>query len=125
MPLRGTALCTATVVALGAVSAVAVGAPVTTHCASVRINRFDKPAANGTFGAFEITATGTTCVTARSIAGRYVRNPFSVDSPKHRTKTVAGWSCTWRANNRVSQQVSVTCTRSAARIAFADRLPSG
>jgi hypothetical protein len=127
VPLRGTALCTAVVlmVAIGGAATVADAAPASAHCTSVRLTRFYKPAANGTFGAFGITATGTTCVTARSIASTYVRNPFSVDSPKHRTKKVSGWTCTWRDNDRVSQQVSVTCTKRAARIAFADRLPNG
>jgi hypothetical protein len=125
VPLRGTALCTATVVLLGGATAIAAAAPATAHCASVRTTRFYKPSATGTFGAYGITATGTTCATARSIAGTYARNPFSVDSPKHPTKKVSGWTCTWRDNDRVSQQVSVTCTKRAARIAFADRLPNG
>jgi hypothetical protein len=109
--------------AFGAAPALAQTHPA--HCTSVRTNRFYHPAANGLFGAYSITAAGTSCATARTVASKYVRNPFSVDSPAHRTKKVAGWSCTWRATNQVAQQVPVTCTKPGAKIAFNDRLPSG
>jgi hypothetical protein len=96
-----------------------------THCTSVRTDRFYHPAPHGLFGAYSISAAGTGCATARIVASKYVRNPFSVDSPAHRTKQVSGWSCTWRSNLKVAQQVSVTCTKAGATIAFKDRLPSG
>jgi hypothetical protein len=106
--------------ALGAAPALA-----TTHCRSVRTDRFYHLSAHGLFGAYSITAAGTGCATARTVASKYVRNPFSVDSPTHRTKKVLGWSCTWRATNQVAQQVPVSCTKPGAKIAFNDRLPSG
>jgi hypothetical protein len=96
-----------------------------THCTAVRTNRFYKPAAKGLFGAFSIEAKGTSCGTARTVASKYVRNPFSVDSPAHRTKRVLGWTCTWRSDQKVSQQVSVQCTRTGDQIEFLDRLPNG
>jgi hypothetical protein len=95
------------------------------HCASVRMNRFYKPAASGTFGAFSLEVSGASCTTARTVASKYVMDPYSVDSLRHRTKVVSGWRCIWTADNQVSQQVTVGCTRTGARISFADRLPNG
>jgi hypothetical protein len=59
------------------------------------------------------------------LAAKYAENPYSVDSPKHRTSLVDGWQCTWRPNRKVAQQVAVACTRAAAQVTFADILPSG
>jgi hypothetical protein len=103
----------------------ALASPKPAHCTSVRTDRFYHLAAHGLFGAYALTAAGTSCAAARTVATTYVRNPFSVDSPAHRTKRVNGWSCTWRDNNRVSQQVSVSCAKPSAKIAFNDRLPNG
>jgi hypothetical protein len=117
---------TAGVLAWAAVAgAAAVAATHVSHCRSVQTDRFYHPAARGMFGAVSVNATGTGCATARTIVSKYVRNPFSVDLPSHRTKQVSGWSCTWRSDLKVSQQVSVTCTKHRARITFKDRLPSG
>jgi hypothetical protein len=119
----------AVTVALTAVS-VAVARPTgrraaAAHCSSVRLNRFLRPSANGLFGAFSLTARGAGCSQARTIASAYVHDSGAVDSPKHRTTRLSGWTCTWHDNDEVAQQVSVTCTKSAARITFADRIPSG
>ena len=72
-----------------------------------------------------IEVSGATCTTARSVASKYARDPYSVDLPSHRTKTVSGWRCIWTADPQVAQQVMVGCTRAGARISFADRLPNG
>jgi hypothetical protein len=126
--IRGATVSVACAGVLAWVAFGGAGALATTHvshCDSVRTDRFYHPAAHGLFGAYSISATGTRCGTARTIASKYVRDPFSVDSPAHRTKKVAGWSCTWRSNLKVAQQVSVICRKPRAEIAFADRLPSG
>jgi hypothetical protein len=100
-------------------------APAIKRCASVRLNQVLKPDPHGLFGAFSLTAQGTTCSTARDIARRYAENPFSAANPKHRTKQVKGWTCTWKSNLHVAQRVSVSCTKANARIAFAYEIPSG
>jgi hypothetical protein len=102
------------------------GAAKPAHCASVRTNRFMHLDAHGLFGAYSLTAAGTSCATARTVASRYVRDPYAVDSPKHPTTKILGWSCRWRSPAKpVSQQVAVTCAESSARIGFADKLPNG
>jgi hypothetical protein len=126
--IRGAGLCLVSAgmlacTAIGSAPALAGSKPA--HCTSVRTDRFYHLAAHGQFGAYSITAAGTGCATARTVASKYVRNPFSVDSPAHRTKRVQGWSCTWRATNQVAQQVPVSCTKPGAKIGFNDRLPSG
>ena len=123
--MRTLTICTVTAAALAWAGAALAVQPQQVHCASVRTNRFYKPAANGQFGAFRIVVGGASCVTARSVASKYVRDPYSVDSPNHRTKTVSGWRCIWTADPQVAQQVTVGCTRTSARISFADRLPNG
>jgi hypothetical protein len=95
------------------------------HCSSVRVNRFLHASPHGLFGAFSLTARGTRCSTARTVASKYVHDPAAVNSPAHGITPISGWACAWRDNNTVAQQVSVTCTKPAARITFADRIPSG
>jgi hypothetical protein len=110
--------CTATALATGS-------APNISRCRSVRLNQVLKPDPHGLFGAFSVTAQATTCSTARDIARRYAENPFSAANPKHRTKRLKGWTCTWKPNLHVAQRVSVRCTKASARIAFAYEIPSG
>jgi len=125
MSMRRATLAIASTGVLAGAAFGAAPALATTHCRSVRTDRFNHLSAHGWFGAYLITAAGPGCATARTVASTYVRNAFSVDSPSHRTKKVAGWSCTWRSNLKVAQQVAVTCTKRGATIAFTDRLPSG
>jgi hypothetical protein len=123
--MRALMLLAVTAALLAVAGAASATAQPKLHCASVRTNRFYKPAANGQFGAFSVEVSGATCTTARSVASKYARDPYSVDLPSHRTKTVSGWRCIWTADPQVAQQVLVGCTRAGARISFADRLPNG
>jgi hypothetical protein len=93
------------------------------HCGNVRTNRFYHPAAHGQFGAYGIAAQGASCATARKVAGKFVRNAYSVGN-KPTVSHINGFACRWKAGSAV-QQVEVTCTRSSAKVTFADRLPSG
>jgi hypothetical protein len=113
------------IVALCLVSTAAASTGTRYQCRSVRLNQVLKPDPHGLFGAFEVTAQATTCSTARDIARRYTENPFSAANPKHRTKQVKGWTCTWKPNQHVAQRVSVTCTKARGRIAFAYEIPNG
>jgi hypothetical protein len=113
------------IVALCLVSTATASASTRRHCASVRLNQVLKPDPHGLFGAFNVTAQATTCSTARDIARRYTENPFSAANPKHRTKQVKGWTCTWKPNQHVAQRVSVTCIKASGRIAFAYEIPNG
>jgi hypothetical protein len=125
MKLQLALLLVGTTALIAASAAVARPNASVAHCSSVRLNRFLDPSASGAFGAFSLTARGTGCATARMIATKYVHDASAVDSPKHRTTRISGWKCTWSDNNTVAQQVSVSCSKSAARIAFVDRIPSG
>jgi hypothetical protein len=89
-------------------------------CGSIRVDRFLHRDAHGIFGAFHITAKGTSCRTARSTASAYIHDPEAVEqNPAH----VHGWRCTNRAT--APQEVRVTCSRGAKRIRFRDEIPSG
>jgi hypothetical protein len=112
-------------VALCLLGAATASAGARLHCTSVRLNQVLKPDPHGLFGAFDVTAQATTCSTARDIARRYTENPFSAANPKHRTKQVKGWTCTWKPNQHVAQRVSVTCVKASGRIVFAYEIPSG
>jgi hypothetical protein len=113
------------IVVLCLVSTATASAGTLRHCRSVRLNQVLKPDPHGLFGAFNVTAQATTCSTARDIARRYTENPFSAANPKHRTKQLRGWTCTWKPNEHVAQRVSVSCIRASGRIAFAYEIPNG
>jgi hypothetical protein len=116
-----TALVAATVTALAAPAAAAA----TVHrCGDVRMNQSDHPAAHGHFGAFGIKASGSTCATARKVAGKFSQNPYAIGD-KPAVTHVDGFACNWRATPHVAQEVDVTCKHAAAKITFADRIPSG
>jgi hypothetical protein len=91
------------------------------RCGNVRVDRTLSPDTHGSFGAFRIRATGTTCKAARGVASKYVLDANSVEQ---RAVRVGSWSCVWRPVN-VAQQVNVTCSRRSARIKFVDKIPSG
>jgi hypothetical protein len=110
---------------ISAASAAGAQAAAARHCGSVRTNQYHAAQRRGLFGARSIAATGTGCGPARVLAAKYVENPYAVDSPRHRASEVDGWQCTWRPNPKVAQHVVVACTRAAARVTFADVLPSG
>jgi hypothetical protein len=93
-------------------------------CGDVRMTRFYKAAVHGQFGAIAIKATGTTCATAKKVAGKFTRNPYSVgDKPV--ASHVDGFACRWKPAHDVAQQVNVSCTDSQAKLTFADTIPSG
>jgi hypothetical protein len=115
------------IVALFAVVPAAAGAPAhgaaapTKHCADVRVDRFLHIARHGAFGATGIRARGTTCVTARRVASRYVHDRGGPDSTQ---MVFVGWTCTFRSVP-VAQEIAVTCRRGNGRVTFRDTLPSG
>jgi hypothetical protein len=117
---------TALVVAFVAFGALATGSLAATvhHCGDVRMNQSDRPAAHGQFGAFGIKATGSACATARKVAGKFSQNPYAIGN-KPAVTHVDGFACNWRPTPDVAQQVNVTCKHAAAKITFADRIPSG
>ena len=126
MRARGAIALVLTLSLWGAATAVAaVRAPAIIRCAGVRLNQVVEPDPHGVFGAFDVTAQATTCATARDIARRYTENPFSAANPRHRTKQVKGWTCTWKPNRHVAQRVSVTCLEARGRITFAYEIPNG
>jgi hypothetical protein len=113
------------VVAVAAALAIPAAADATVHhCGDVRMNQADRPAAHGHFGAFAIKAAGSACATARKVAGKFSQNPYAVGD-KPAVTHVDGFACNWRARLDVGQEVDVTCKHAAAKITFADRLPSG
>jgi hypothetical protein len=111
--------------AVFAVGAAAGGTPARAaaakHCRDVRVDRFLHTASHGAFGATGILARGTTCVTARRVASRYVHDRGGPDSTQTR---FVGWTCTFR-NVPIPQEIRVTCRRGTARVTFRDTLPSG
>jgi hypothetical protein len=125
MRYGGAAVVIAMLVVAVVVSGPAMAAQRKLQCGSVRTNRFYHAAAGGGFGARNLTATGIACRSARRLAAAYVEDPYSVDSPKHNTRRLQGFTCTWRDDPQVSQRVTVTCTDGATQVSFGDILPSG
>jgi hypothetical protein len=113
------ALLAAVVMLVAASSAHAQVAAART-CGDVTVNRFLKDDPNGTFGAFGISAKGTGCAKARSVAHGFIHKPSAIERGSAR---IQGYRCTFRTTE--VQQVQVTCKRHNARVRFRDEIPNG
>jgi hypothetical protein len=117
--LIAAAVLTAATAPFGATTAAA--RPPSSHCASVRVDRFLHPSPKGDFGAFDVTATGTTCRTADAVASYFIGHPRLAEL---KSATVQGFTCRLHYL-QVSQRIAESCTRGGATVHFQDEIPNG
>jgi hypothetical protein len=92
------------------------------RCGNVRLNQTLGSDPHGSFGAFRIRASDTSCKNARRVATKYVHDRSAIVAGA--ATRIGSWSCSWRAAHE-AQVVLVTCRRDEGRIGFEDVIPSG